>query len=126
MHVDRPLLYCRSVSRDEYPPDLYPPYASGTGYVLSREVLGRMLALSRRYKPFPNEDAYIGVLAEQLSVSPVHSSRFTLYSDAWTTCNYRYLLVIHNVTVKQQSQMLNIAKRALDDCKDQRFIKDWN
>ena len=53
--------------------------------MLSREVLGRMLALSRRYKPFPNEDAYIGVLAEQLSVSPVHSSRFTLYSDAWTT-----------------------------------------
>ena len=115
-----------SVTREEYAPDLYPPYASGTGYILSQNVLSRMLELSHYYKPFPNEDAYIGVLADQLALSPIHSSRFTLYSDAWTICNYRYLLVIHHVSVEQQAHMQNISSRAVDECKDQKFIKDWN
>ncbi len=42
---------------------------------MSRDVVSRMLRLSRVYRPFPNEDAYIGVLADQLALEPVHSSR---------------------------------------------------
>ncbi len=125
-HVIRDPTNKWSVSRDEYAPDLYPPYASGTGYVLSQDVLSRLLLVSRHYKPFPNEDAYVGVLVDQLGLEPVHSSRFTLYSDAWTTCNFRYLLVIHHVTVAQQRDMLRIAERARSECADQRFIREWN
>ena len=113
------------VPMDAYAPDSYPPYASGTGYLISRDVLQGILELSHFHKPFPNEDAYIGVLVNSLGIEPLKSHRFTFSSEKWSICNFLYLLVVHNVDCQKQQQFYTMAQKALQIC-DEEEIKTWN
>lgn len=115
-----------AVSERDYPPVYYPPYASGIGYLLSHGAMRRILAESRRVPAFPNEDAYIGVLADQAGVAPTNSYRFTFISDKWTVCNYMYLVVLHNVTALRQGELWGTARRAATECRRQTFITTWD
>ena len=115
-----------AVSREEYAPDLYPQYASGSGYIVALPVAGRLLQVARTYRPFPNEDAYMGVLAESVGVTPLHSHRFTFVSSQWTLCNFLYLLVIHRVSLEEQRNYFSMANQAGEKCSDQPFYKTWN
>lgn len=115
-----------AVSHEDYAPEFYPKYASGTGYLVSTQVARRLLDASRTYKPFPNEDAYIGVLAESLGVSPIHSHRFTFVNTHWTMCNFLYLLVIHRISLKQQHELTKLADKAQVNCTKQRFFDAWS
>jgi len=115
-----------AVSERDYSPVYYPPYASGIGYVLSYGAVRRILAESSRVAAFPNEDAYVGVLADRAGVTPVNSYRFTLLNDKWTVCNFRYLVVVHNVTSRRQGELWNTARRAATECRRQKFITTWD
>ncbi|XP_060077758.1 beta-1,3-galactosyltransferase 1-like [Ylistrum balloti] len=100
------------VSEELYAENFYPRYASGAGYLLSSDVVTRLIDVSRYRIPIPNEDAYIGILAQDIDVKPLQSGRFTLMSIGWTLCNYLYLVVIHKVLPDQQEDMLNNTIRA--------------
>ena len=115
-----------AVAERDYAPVYYPPYASGIGYVLSYGAVRRVLAESRRVAAFPNEDAYVGVLADRAGVTPLNSYRFTLLSDKWTVCNFRYLVVVHNVTSRRQRELWETARRAAVECRQQKFITTWD
>ena len=104
------------VSYEQYAPSIYPDFASGAGYMLSVEVAKTILESSRTVEPFPNEDAYIGVLASATGITPIHSDRFTLVSSKWQVCNLRYLLLLHQVSQDQQRHMLDTADKALNKC----------
>lgn len=120
------------VSMETYSEEFYPLYASGAGYLLSFDLVHRLVEISVHYKPFPNEDAFIGVLADDLGVRPVHSGRFTLSNSGWQLCNYLYLLVVHRVLPGQQTAMQNSTLLAKDSNQcSQKFDKDnaiftWN
>ncbi|KAI0232148.1 Beta-1,3-galactosyltransferase 4, partial [Lamellibrachia satsuma] len=114
-----------AVSEHEYPPLYYPAYASGTGYVLSYSAMRKILTESRRLRAFPNEDAYVGVLADQVRIVPTNSYRFTFVSDKWAVCNYRYLVVIHRVSADRQRVQLDMARRSTTECRHQKFITTW-
>lgn len=115
-----------AVSERDYAPVYYPPYASGTGYLLSFGAMRRILAKSRRVPIFPNEDAYVGVLAEQAGIAATNSYRFTFVSDNWAVCNYRYLVVVHHVTARHQGVLWDTARRAVTECSRQKFITTWD
>lgn len=99
------------VSFEEFPHSHYPPYSSGMGYLLSADVISRMVNLSEFVTPFPNEDAYIGVLADKLNIEPSRTGRFTLSGSGLRLCNYMYLIVIHHITSQEQYSMF---EKALD------------
>ena len=99
------------VSFEEYPHSHYPPYSSGMGYVLSHDVVTRMVNLSQYTIPIPNEDAYVGVLADILSVQPSRTGRFTLTGSGLRLCNYMYLVLIHHIKAEDQYTMF---EKALD------------
>lgn len=99
------------VSFEEYPESHYPPYSSGMGYLLSADVISRMVNLSKFVTPIPNEDAYIGVLADRLSVEPFRTGRFTLTGSGLRLCNFVYLVVIHRISSQEQYSMF---QKALD------------
>ena len=113
------------VPMDAYAPDSYPPYAIGAGYLISRDVLQGILVLSHFHKPFPNEDAYIGVLVNSLGIEPFQSHRFTFSSEKRSICNFLYLLVVHNVDCQKQQQFYSMAQKALQIC-DEEEIKTLN
>ena len=116
------------VSRSSYPGRSYPPYASGTGYVVSRDVLQAMVQAAPDVQYFPMEDAYTGVLASTIGVRLRDTSRFVLNNVNWGVCNYLYLLVIHQVTPEQQYLGLMYSEDALDPEKCQQMDEyiDWN
>ncbi|KAJ8306550.1 hypothetical protein KUTeg_017095 [Tegillarca granosa] len=114
------------VPLDVYPEQYYPKYASGAGYLLSKDLVHRLVNVCKYIKPIPIEDAYIGILASKLEVSPAQSSRFTLMSAGWTICNYLYFIVIHSVVAEQQGTMHNNTISATQQCQGSSDIITWN
>lgn len=109
-----------------YPDEFYPPYTSGTGYVLGAPVVRRLVALidsrSDIPRPFWLEDVYItGMLAAGLpDVRLVHDARFnfrptlrasgrrrraggsvggrTTHDEDEEACVYRDAITVHDLT----------------------------
>ncbi len=115
------------VSKEAYPYSRYPPYASGTGYLLSRDILQEMVQGASKVQYFPMEDAYTGVLANEIGVQLKDTNRFVLNNVNWSVCNYLYLLVIHQVSPEQQYLGLMYSEEALDPqkCSQDQEYKNW-
>ena len=59
------------VARDCLAKDFYPPYCTGAFYVLSTDILPSLLKAVERRPAFPVEDAYMGILAQEIGLQPV-------------------------------------------------------
>ena len=59
------------VARDCLANDFYPPYCTGAFYVLSTDILPSLFKAVERRPAFPVEDAYMGILAQEIGVQPV-------------------------------------------------------
>lgn len=114
------------VSQEDYPRELYPPYASGTGYLLSSDVVQRATKRTSFHHPFPVEDAYMGVLAEDLGVTLLDTPRFALFSTKWTMCNYLYFFVVHDLTPEQQYVCLRYADESEKVCQKSEELQLWD
>ena len=60
-----------AVAKDCYPEERFPPYSAGPFYVISTSIVPSLFRSMRRWKVFPVEDAYLGVLANAINVKPV-------------------------------------------------------
>ena len=60
----------------------YPSYCLGAFYILSRNIIPDILKAVNRWRPWPIEDTYIGVLARDIGVSPVDIYGFVLAERA--------------------------------------------
>lgn len=114
------------VSMDQYALSHYPPYAVGMGYLLSLDVIDRFITTSYHIPPFANEDAYIGVLANDLDIKPIRSGRFILSGWGLRLCNYRYLVVIHHVTAEDQYRMFDTNQNAFLTCHEESQNTTWS
>lgn len=54
------------VSTEQYADDYYPEYCFGSFYLFSRNLLVDVVKASKATKPFPIEDAFVGVLVKQV------------------------------------------------------------
>ncbi|XP_041118615.1 UDP-GalNAc:beta-1,3-N-acetylgalactosaminyltransferase 1-like [Polyodon spathula] len=54
------------ISSEEYALNVFPLYCSGLGYVISGNLALRIYMMMCHVKPFPNEDAYVGVCLKLL------------------------------------------------------------
>ncbi|XP_073511220.1 beta-1,3-galactosyltransferase 5-like [Phyllobates terribilis] len=90
------------VSYGDYESDVYPPYASGIGYILSLDAARMILQKAQTTAPLPVEDAYVGILADRVQIRPLSSARFAKHNAKWSVCNYRYLMVIHGLSPEEQ------------------------
>lgn len=107
------------VSRSAFKNELYPPYAVGKGYLLSGDVLERMVSTAPYVPLIPLEDAYIGLLAHRNGIEPIDSGRFTFYSEKWTVCNFLYLMVVHDLSPDAQYLCLRYSEECYKLCSDQ-------
>ncbi|XP_066566689.1 beta-1,3-galactosyltransferase 5 [Amia ocellicauda] len=124
-HVIRDPLSKWYVSREEYWEDEYPPYASGIGYVLSADAARRILEVAERVRPVPMEDAYVGILAKEAGISVKSSGRFTKHNVNWRVCNYRYLMVIHHLDVRELQVAQENMIKARTSCTETQEITRW-
>ncbi|XP_044529031.1 beta-1,3-galactosyltransferase 4 [Gracilinanus agilis] len=77
----------------------FPPYGSGTGYVLSAPVLRLILRAAGGVPLIPVEDVFIGVIAKRVGVVPIHSIRIAGASryPIDRCCFGRILLSSHHI-----------------------------
>ncbi|GCB83069.1 hypothetical protein scyTo_0023974 [Scyliorhinus torazame] len=88
------------ISEQEYPQEKYPPFCSGTGYVLSADVANRVWNISGIIPYFKLEDVYIGLCLAELKIDPVeiHSQRkFFNRKVTFSVCEFRKLITAHQV-----------------------------
>nr|XP_004649639.1 beta-1,3-galactosyltransferase 4 [Jaculus jaculus] len=115
-HEDVPLLYLGRVhwrvspSRipgkhhipEELWPDAwgpFPPYASGTGYVLSASAVRLILKVASRSPPLPIEDVFVGVSARRGGLAPTHCVKLAgaTHYPLDRCCYGKFLLTSHKV-----------------------------
>lgn len=113
------------VSNLEYPRQRYSPYANGAGYIFSYDVLKKLIVFSDKIHFFPNEDAYVGAVLNAAGIRPTYSGRFVTQPGPWQTCNFLYLFVIHRVKASRQSEYVDIANKAVEQCSINNMVKDW-
>ncbi|XP_048450408.1 beta-1,3-galactosyltransferase 5-like [Rhincodon typus] len=92
------------VSEEEFAPTLYPRYCSGTGYVLSGDLAGKIWGISKSIPLLKLEDVYVGLCLTRLAVSPVPvSSRRVFFTRhvPFSVCRYRSLVTSHRVSPSQ-------------------------
>ncbi|KAL8213647.1 UNVERIFIED_CONTAM: hypothetical protein K2H54_067908 [Gekko kuhli] len=82
-----------------YAPAAFPPYCSGTAYVLSAPAVAALLAAAPRLPLLPVEDAFVGLAARAARLAPRHLPRMAgaarLPPDP---CCYRHVLFsVHGV-----------------------------
>lgn len=74
-----------AVSYEEYPQEVYPPYANGPGYIISKDIAKYIVSqhVKQNLKLFKMEDVSMGMWVEQFN-----SSRPVEYSHSWKFCQY--------------------------------------
>ena len=70
------------VSRSDYAPNYYPDYLSGGIFVVSRDVLEKFHHTFPYVKYIVVDDAYLGIVAHKLSITPKHDFHFQGESNA--------------------------------------------
>ncbi|KAL8621688.1 hypothetical protein ACOMHN_024659 [Nucella lapillus] len=114
-----------SVPKDDYLPEYYPVYASGSGYALSSDVVTKLVEESRFKKPISNEDAYVGIVIDSLGILPTYSGRFTLSSAGLRVCNYLYVVLAHGVEPGMQEETQRKATAAQSECNNEEKTTGW-
>lgn len=64
------------VSEEDHPADIYKPYASGGGYVISASLLPALVNVSRTSPIFANEDALLGSLMYRIGIQWTDNQKF--------------------------------------------------
>ncbi|XP_071488862.1 beta-1,3-galactosyltransferase 5-like [Diadema antillarum] len=74
-----------------YPLSTYPPYAEGKAYILSMDVVKKVLRISSDVAVFPWEDIYVGLCAKQVGIAPRDILSFHFMWDVRNSTNGRLI-----------------------------------
>ena len=111
-----------SVSFEEYAGSTYPNYISGGAYILSPDVIKKVLPYIKQ-NPFVLDDVYIGMLVYNAGVKPMRYEGFNLRDDYENAeCKYKSNLIAFH-PAKKYSCMVNLFCRMLEDMSDSSFVQ---
>ena len=92
-----------SVTYKEWPTEIYPPYCSGGGFIISRDIIKQIIPHFDWEDPFKIDDVYVGILIQRARIEnmyfyvPEDDDMFWFYSNT-SVCEYRTKsLVYHKV-----------------------------
>lgn len=114
------------VSREELPLDRFPEFCKGFMYVISWSLIPKMVDLSRHVTRIGPDDAYVGILANQLGISPVRIEGFL--QAGWlhwclsfiSLCQLRAVLGIGDSLTLDQVNYVHQVKTSVSD--SERYI----
>lgn len=81
-----------------YPGDKYPTFCSGTGYVFSGDLAGKIYRVSLRVRRLHLEDVYVGVCLARLGIEPTPPPNAFLFNHwrvSYSSCKYSHLITSH-------------------------------
>ena len=94
---------CRAVSKEDYPRDTYPSYCVGMGYIISSDILEKMMLIVPTQPLFVLEDVYVGLVLENLKIVPVDNRKYLQvhYDYSWDVCQHKDMLLSLEANPKQ-------------------------
>ncbi|XP_009871353.1 PREDICTED: beta-1,3-galactosyltransferase 5 [Apaloderma vittatum] len=98
------------VSKREYPGETYPPFCSGTGYILSTDVASQIYNVSERVFFIKLEDVFIGLCLTKLNIQPeeLHSEQ-TFFPEKimFSVSRFKKIVTCHEVEPSEQLSYWN-------------------
>lgn len=93
------------VSREEYPGTTYPPFCSGTGYVLSTDIASQIYEVSESISFIKLEDVFIGLCLDKLKIrlEELHSEQ-TFFPEkiSFSVSRFKKIVMCHRVKPSEQ------------------------
>ncbi|XP_062983767.1 beta-1,3-galactosyltransferase 5-like [Elgaria multicarinata webbii] len=92
------------VSKEDFPGRKYPPFCSGTGYILSTDVASQVYIVSNKVPFLMLEDVFVGLCLAELKIKPeeLHSEpAFFENQVPFSLCRYRKIITSHHNTPTQ-------------------------
>lgn len=129
------------VTEEEYKGDVYPPYAAGGGYVFTGSLLPKLLQASNSTAVFPMEDAYFGLLIQNIGIKATNHNLVMPYTfcdcklnkcQPWyddSLCNIAVAMVIHDVRPDEQIPThinVMVVNSVPSICKHERGRESWD
>ncbi|XP_006814777.1 UDP-GalNAc:beta-1,3-N-acetylgalactosaminyltransferase 1-like [Saccoglossus kowalevskii] len=85
------------VSYEEWSDHTFPPYCSGSSYIMSSDLVRKLSSLSKVETSFKFEDVYIGILLQKLGIDPLNHPAFAPeYINLNSACDIRHLIASHH------------------------------
>ena len=111
-----------SVSFEEYAGSKYQTYCSGGAYILSSDVIQKILPFIKQH-PFILDDVYVGMLVFNAGVKPVRYEGFNLRDDYENpVCEYKSNLIAFH-PAKKYSCMVKLFCSMLEDMLNSSFVQ---
>ncbi|XP_039009155.1 hydroxyproline O-galactosyltransferase GALT2-like [Hibiscus syriacus] len=91
------------VTYEEWPEEVYPPYANGPGYVISSDIAKFVVSqhVNRKLRLFKMEDVSMGMWVEQFNQTTA-----VQYSHSWKFCQYGCLVDYYTSHYQSPRQMI--------------------
>lgn len=92
-----------AVSYEEWPEEIYPPYANGPGYVISSDIANYIVSQNENHslRLFKMEDVSMGMWVEQFN-----STKHVQYNHNWKYCQYGCMENYHTAHYQSPRQMI--------------------
>ncbi|XP_051125786.1 hydroxyproline O-galactosyltransferase GALT2 [Andrographis paniculata] len=92
-----------AVSYEEWPEEIYPPYANGPGYVISSDIARYVVSQHANHslRLFKMEDVSMGMWVQQFN-----STKHVLYLHKWKYCQYGCMEDYHTAHYQSPRQMI--------------------
>ncbi|XP_033632088.1 beta-1,3-galactosyltransferase 1-like [Asterias rubens] len=84
------------MSEELFSGDVYPPWLSGGGFVLSGDLPARIYAASLDIGYLYLEDVYVGFCLKKLEISLVMNQQFNNMNVPYSYCRYRNIITSHH------------------------------
>lgn len=103
----------------QYPKNVYPPYCSGTGYILSGDLAGRIYRKATDFNIFPYEDVFIGMCLESIGIqiSKPAGNWFIGNKMKYDRCQFSSLVTVHHFTSEELLELWSDFASTLETCK---------
>ncbi|XP_035231737.1 beta-1,3-galactosyltransferase 1-like [Stegodyphus dumicola] len=101
-----------------FPGRVYPPYLSGTGYVMSRDAADLLYRTALSTPFFYLEDIFVtGICGNRVGLKPINNDGFKFYKRKNDMCVFRALITAHKMTPKELVQVWKNIRNPSVKCK---------
>ncbi|XP_015668632.1 N-acetyllactosaminide beta-1,3-N-acetylglucosaminyltransferase 3-like [Protobothrops mucrosquamatus] len=105
-----------AISRDFYPLDHYPNFASGGGFIMSRVGLAALYRASLQLPVFPLDDVYLAFLTLAAKIPHRHDGAFRVWGIPKDELSaYRRSVCIHGVSMERIEEVWKELERTPED-----------
>ncbi|XP_071802679.1 beta-1,3-galactosyltransferase 5-like [Asterias amurensis] len=111
------------VPRPDYPGNVFPNMARGPLYMISMDVVQRMVSKFGQITPIAMEDAYVGLLAASVGVQLTDDDHFVLIKKPSNFCHYRNMMIVFDIEPTEIMSVYDVVEQGhrKSECGDRGF-----